>query len=129
MKAFSFSERSLRLMDGVHPDLLKVVRRAMETTSGDFVVLEGVRSPDRQRQLFENGASRTLNSRHLTGHAIDLAPWVDQQIPWQDWSAFAALAQTMKHAARELDVPLTWGGDWKNLKDGPHFELPRESYP
>ncbi|AUH51663.1 peptidase M15 [Chromobacterium sp. ATCC 53434] len=129
MSAFSFSERSLRLMDGVHPDLVKVVRRAMENTPSDFVVLEGVRSPERQQQLFQNGASRTLNSRHLTGHAIDLAPWIDQQIPWQDWPAFAALAQTMKLAARELGIPITWGGDWKNLKDGPHFELPRESYP
>ena len=76
-----------------------------------------------------NGHSKTMNSRHLTGHAVDLAPMVNNRIPWDDWHAFAHVAKAMKQAAKAMELPLQWGGDWKNFRDGPHFELPRECYP
>ncbi len=106
-----------------------IVRRALILSTLDFRVIEGIRTLERQRQLVRNGRSRTLNSRHLTGHAVDLAPMINNQIPWEDWSAFYRIAKTMKQAAQQMELPLQWGGDWKKFKDGPHFELPREVYP
>lgn len=125
MKLDARSERSLV---GVHPDLQRIVRRAAELTDVDFVVTEGLRTVARQKKLVQKGASRTMRSRHLTGHAIDLAAKVGGQIRW-DWPLYHKLAAAMKAAAESLGLPLTWGGDWKRFRDGPHFELPRESYP
>lgn len=124
---FVFSERSLRRLNGVHADLVAVVKRALELSEVDFAVIEGLRTIERQRDLVISGASRTLNSRHLTGHAVDLAPVVGGILSW-DWKHFYPLAAAMKLAAKELKIPLTWGGDWKEFKDGPHFELDRKHY-
>lgn len=126
--SFRFSARSLKAMEGVHPDLVRVMHRALELSPLDFVVTEGLRSRERQKLLFAQGASKTLNSRHITGHAVDLAPWLGGQIRW-DWPLFHQLAAAVKQAAQELGVPIVWGGDWRTFKDGPHFELDRKSYP
>lgn len=126
---FRFGQISEHNLRGIHPDLVLIVRRALTLSTVDFRVIEGVRTSERQRQLVRNGSSKTLNSRHLTGHAVDLAPMVNNQIPWEDWSAFHLVAKAMKQAAKEMELPLQWGGDWKTFKDGPHFELPREIYP
>jgi peptidoglycan L-alanyl-D-glutamate endopeptidase CwlK len=83
---------------------------------------------DRQRSLFNSGASQTLNSRHLTGHAVDLGAWVDGGIRW-DWPLYDRIANAMKRAANAEKVPIQWGGDWTSFKDGPHFQLPRDKYP
>lgn len=120
--------RAERNLSGVHPDLARIVRRAAEITPVDFTVTEGLRTPERQRRLVASGASRTLNSRHLNGHAVDLAAKVDGKVRW-DWPLYAELAKAMKAAAAGLDLPLVWGGDWRRFRDGPHFELPREAYP
>ncbi|HHL2458338.1 TPA: M15 family metallopeptidase [Yersinia enterocolitica] len=126
---FRFGQISEHNLRGIHPDLVLIVRRALTLSTVDFRVIEGVRTSERQRQLVRNGNSKTLNSRHLTGHAVDLAPMVNNQIPWDDWRAFDQVALAMKQAAKEMELPLQWGGDWKTFKDGPHFELPREVYP
>lgn len=120
--------RAERNLSAVHPDLVRIVRRAAQISAVDFTVTEGLRTAERQRRLVAAGASRTLNSRHLSGHAVDLAVKVDGKVRW-DWPLYARLAEAMKAAALELDLPLTWGGDWKRFRDGPHFELPREAYP
>lgn len=121
----SRSETNLR---GVHADLVKVVRRAAELSPVPFTVIEGLRTVERQRQLVAQGASKTMNSRHITGHAVDLAPHrPDGQIAF-DWPLYHKLAPAMKQAAQELGVAITWGGDWK-WKDGPHFELNWSAYP
>ena len=104
---------------------MAVVKRAIEITKQDFSVIEGIRSVERQKELFKSGASTTMNSRHITGHAVDLAPY---PVSW-DWEYFYPMADAMKQAAEELDVDLEWGGDWKTFKDGPHFQLSRKSYP
>lgn len=117
-----FSRNKLK---GVHPDLVAVVGRAIQLTEQDFRVIEGIRTVERQRQLVAKGASKTMNSRHLTGHAVDIAPW---PITW-DWEHFYPIADAMKEAARELDIPLEWGGDWNSFKDGPHWQLPWREYP
>lgn len=126
--SFRFSRRSRSRMKGVHPDLIAVAERAIKTTPIDFLVTEGLRTSSRQAALVKAGASRALKSRHLTGHAIDIAALVDGKVRW-DWPLYPRLAAAFKAAARELDVAIVWGGDWPTLRDGPHFELDRRRYP
>jgi len=122
---YKLSLRSKQRLSGVHPDLVDVVKRAIEITEQDFSVTEGIRHIERQRQLVATGKSTTLNSRHLTGHAVDLVPY---PVSW-DWEHFYPIADAMKQAAEELDVDLEWGGDWKSFPDGPHFQLNWQKYP
>lgn len=123
-----FSKRSLSTLEGVHPDLVRVAHRAIAISAIDFMVTEGLRTRERQAQLLKAGASKTMNSRHITGHAIDVAAMVSGQIRW-DWPLYPKIAAAFKQAAAELGVPIIWGGDWRTLKDGPHFELDRAKYP
>jgi peptidoglycan L-alanyl-D-glutamate endopeptidase CwlK len=125
---FTLSDRSMWQLHGVHKDLIAVVTRAIEITVVDFVVIEGLRTPEKQKALMDSGATRTLNSRHITGHAVDLAAWAAGEVRW-DWPLYKDIAVAMKAAASELSVPIQWGGDWKTFKDGPHFELTRKAYP
>jgi len=120
--------RAEKSLVGVHPDLVRIVRRAAEITSTDFTVTEGLRTIARQKQLMAVGATRTMRSRHLTGHAVDLAAKVNGTIRW-DWPLYSRLAVAMKTAAEGLNLPIEWGGDWRTFKDGPHFQLPWASYP
>lgn len=124
----TWSQRSRRSLAGVHPDLVRVAFRALEISPLDFVVTQGLRTLDQQRSMVRSGASRTMNSRHLTGHAIDIAALVDGEVRW-DWPLYPRIAAAFKRASAELDVPIVWGGDWKSLRDGPHFELDRSRYP
>ena len=126
--AFTLGTRSRANLQGVHPDLVKVVQRAIQITEQDFTVIEGLRDIKRQEELLRKGATQTMNSRHLTGHAVDVAPWVNGQISW-DWKYYPEMAKAMKDAAKELKVDLEWGGNWKSFKDGPHFQLTWRSYP
>lgn len=128
MKLNTASESRLR---GVHPDLVRVVRRcAADWTDPEtgFIVTCGLRTVKEQRLLYEKGATRTMRSRHLSGHAVDLAVSVQGQVRW-DWPLYAKLAKAMKAAAKAEKVPLEWGGDWTTFKDGPHFQLPWAKYP
>ena len=126
--AFKFSERSRERLKGVHPDLVSVMELALTKTPVDFTVLEGLRTLDRQKQLVKSGASQTMNSRHLTGHAVDIAPLLNGQVSW-DWPLYHRIAPVVKQAARELGVPIDWGGDWTTFKDGPHWQLSWAEYP
>ena len=122
------SRRSRDRLVGVHPDLVRVVEAAIARTPVDFMITEGLRTPERQAALVRAGASRTLNSRHLTGHAVDVCALVDGKVRW-DWPLYPRIAGAFKAAALVLDVPIIWGGDWPRLRDGPHFELDRSRYP
>jgi len=117
----------LRLQD-VHPDLVKVVERAIQLSEIDFTVLEGRRTKERQAELLKAGATTTMNSRHLTGHAVDLGAFVGGEVRW-DWPLYHKIAAAVKQAAKEVGVPIEWGGDWKTFKDGPHYQLPWRAYP
>jgi peptidoglycan L-alanyl-D-glutamate endopeptidase CwlK len=128
MSNFKLSRRSLERMQGVHPDLVKVVLLAIQLTEVDFGITEGVRTIEKQREYYAKGASKTMNSRHLTGHAVDLAAYIGSEVRW-DWPLYHKIADAMKRAANSLNVPIVWGGDWKSFKDGPHFELDRKVYP
>jgi peptidoglycan L-alanyl-D-glutamate endopeptidase CwlK len=121
-------QRSLSRLEGVHPDLVRVVKKAAAMSHLDFTVLEGLRTQARQKQLMDLGATKTMNSRHLTGHAVDLAPMVGSTVRW-DWPLYHQLAVIIKDAAKAENVPIQWGGDWRTFKDGPHWELPWKVYP
>lgn len=154
MSQFSLSKKSLGRLDGVHDDLVRVVKRSIDITQIDFSVLEGIRSNARQAQLVASGASKTMDGRHLTGHAVDLAAYVAGSPRW-DWPLYYKLAEAVQQAAKELGVQIVWGGVWdrvlneignpvdevatyvlrrkalgkKAFIDGPHFELSRKEYP
>ena len=122
---YRLSNKSLQKLEGVHPDMVAVVKLAISITGQDFSVGEGLRSVSRQKELVATGKSTTMNSRHITGHAVDLFPY---PLSW-DWEYFYPIADAMKAAAKELKIDLEWGGDWKSFPDGPHFQLSWEGYP
>ena len=125
---FKLSSTSEKKLEGVHPDLIKVVRRAIEISEVDFRVGEGMRTVAQQKKNVAKGVSWTMNSRHLTGHAVDLLALIGGKVTWS-WAPYYKIAAAMKQSASELGVPIVWGGDWKKTKDGPHFELDRKKYP
>lgn len=128
MSDYKLSRRSLERLQKIHPDLVSVVMRAIQLTEVDFGVTEGVRTIEKQREYVAKGASKTMNSRHLTGHAVDLVAYVGAEVRW-DWPLYHKISAAMKSAAKELGVAIVWGGDWASFADGPHFELDRRFYP
>lgn len=135
---FLLGEKSLERLSTVKPQLQSVVKRAIELSTVDFRVIEGIRTLERQQYLLRKGATRTLKSKHLTGDAVDLAPIIDGQVSW-DWQYFHPIAEAMKKAAAEQDILIRWGGTWlplsvtspvngkfalsKSFPDGPHYEV------
>lgn len=126
--SFKLGKRSLSNLEGVHPDLVKVVKRAIELTQVDFTVIEGLRTKERQAQLLKEKKTTTKNSRHLTGHAVDLAAWVDGTVSW-NWDHYYKIAKAVKQAAKELNISIEWGGEWRSFPDAPHWQLPWSKYP
>ena len=155
MSTFKLGSKSLKELEGVHADLVAVVKRAIEITSQDFTVHDGKRTPEEQQQLVNSGASQTLNSRHISGHAVDLVPFINGKPRWE-WTPIYRIADAVRLAAKELSIPLRWGGAWdiaftdtedaphdlavdytnrrramgkSAFLDGPHYELPKDKYP
>lgn len=123
-----YSKRSINNLKGIHPDLRRVIDRALQDGPLDFIVIEGLRTMQRQRELVTSGASKTMNSRHLTGHAVDLLP-IGKDGPAFDWPLYDKLGPAVKAAADAEGVEITWGGDWTKFRDGPHFQLSWDAYP
>jgi peptidoglycan L-alanyl-D-glutamate endopeptidase CwlK len=123
--SYKLGPKSLMNLKGVHPDLQRVVERAIGISESDFTVLEGLRSLERQKTLLAAGKSKTLHSRHITGHAVDIIPF---PVSW-DWKDYPPIEKAMKQAAKDLGVDLEWGGDWKSFPDAPHHQLSYKSYP
>lgn len=123
---FVWSQRSLRELAGVHPDLRRVCDLALTLSPVDFVITDGRRTEAEQRQHVASGASKTMKSRHLTGHAIDFAPLIGGKVRWE-MAYCRQVADAFKVAAKQLGIPIVWGGDWR-WKDGPHVELSRTAY-
>lgn len=156
VSGFTLSKRSRDNLIGVHPDLVKVVERAIEITEQDFLVGCGVRSIATQRKYVRTGASKTMNSRHLKAsngysHAVDLWMWKDGGISWDtsgsessyvvsnkdDYVNYQEIGTAMLLASLELGIPIRWGADWDgdgqhtdhSFIDWVHFELPISKYP
>ncbi len=155
MAQYKLGKTSSKELQGVHADLVAVVARAIQLTTQDFSVHDGIRTLAEQQQLVAKGASTTLDSRHLSGHAVDLVPYINGKLRWE-WEPLYAIADAVRIAARELHKPLRWGGAWdidftsstestedlvtlyvarrkaaglRAFIDGPHFELPKAFYP
>lgn len=155
MGQFTLGAKSLAELEGVHPDLVAIVRRAIELSSQDFAVHDGIRTLAQQQELVNAGASQTLDSRHITGHAVDLVPYINGKLRWE-WQPIYRIADAVRMAAKEQGTPIRWGGAWdvdfgasaegpedivagyvarrrkaglRAFIDGPHFELPKASYP
>lgn len=126
--SYRLSRRSFERMEGVHTDLQRLVIAALTLSPVDFMVTEGLRSLDRQAALFKVGASRTMRSRHLSGHAVDIAALVGGKVRW-DWPLYERISLAFKEASVTTGIPIVWGGDWPRLRDGPHYELDRKAYP
>jgi peptidoglycan L-alanyl-D-glutamate endopeptidase CwlK len=128
----TFNEASKNTIQGIHPDLLRVVARARELAKIDFEVVPktgGIRTEALQRKLKAGGHSQAKVGRHTIGHAIDLVPVHNGRIDFKDMKGFEEIKNAMAAAAEEFDVPIQWGGNWKKLVDKPHFELDRKVYP
>ncbi|MBI5461559.1 MAG: M15 family metallopeptidase [Gammaproteobacteria bacterium] len=155
MGQYKLGNKSLKELTGVHQDLVAVVSRTIELTVQDFAVHDGIRTLEEQRRLVASGASQTLDSRHITGHAVDLVPYINNKLRWE-WELIYKIADAVRAAAKELGTPIRWGGAWdltltdtddatedlvadysarrrqagkKAFIDGPHFELPKMLYP
>ena len=125
--------RTEKNLKSVHPDLAKVFRLAYGRAAVKPVITSEPRTLAEQRKLVANGASRTMNSRHLPSsdgfvRALDICFFIDGKISWKP-SLYKTFADIMKAAAKELKIPIEWGGDWRTFKDGPHFQLPWKQYP
>jgi peptidoglycan L-alanyl-D-glutamate endopeptidase CwlK len=124
---YNFGNKSLEKLSTVHPDLQKLFKEAITNSPYDFSITEGVRSLERQKELVAAKKSTTMHSRHLTGHAVDIAVIVDGKISW-DIRVYKAVADHIKNVAKLMSIPIEWGGDWKSFIDGPHFQLPEKVY-
>lgn len=113
---FKLSNRSLSRLDKVNPNLVKVVKRAIEISDVDFTVTEGLRTLETQRLYVKQGKSQTMKSKHLDGLAVDLAAYVNNTVSW-DFDHYFKIADAMRKAAIELKTQVKWGGAWRFLND------------
>ena len=123
-----FGLQSKAKLSTVHKSLQDLFYAAIGEAPYDFSITEGLRSLERQKQLFKEGKSKTMNSRHLTGNAVDVCIIIDGKTSW-DFNDYIKLADYIKKIAKAINVPIVWGGDWESFRDGPHFELDRKVYP
>lgn len=131
MSNVQLGKRSVEKLSGVNKNLIAVLMKACETMPFDITVIEGVRSAERQQELLKAGATKVSVSRHMSGNAIDIAPY---PIDWNDKEKFRIVAHHMFAAAKELGITIRWGGNWSrenelvkpvsSFVDMPHFELP-----
>jgi peptidoglycan L-alanyl-D-glutamate endopeptidase CwlK len=123
-----FGLQSKAKLNTVHKSLQDLFYAAIGEAPYDFSITEGLRSLERQKQLFRDGKSKTMNSRHLTGNAVDVCIIIDGKASW-DFDKYVELAEYIKKIAKAVNVPIVWGGDWQSFRDGPHYELDRKVYP
>lgn len=128
MNQYKFSLRSEKNLQGVNSDLIRLVRQALMLSEIDFGITEGLRAIEKQKQLVKEGKSRTMNSRHLSGHAVDIIAYPEGEVSWE-FNDYKQIANAFKEASIQLKIPLEWGGDWPDFRDGPHFQLPWKYYP
>ena len=124
---FALSQRSKDRLKGIHPDLVKVIEEAIKNSPLDFSITEGLRTKERQKELFSAGKSMTMNSRHITGHAVDIAVIKDGTVTW-DSKYYVPVLDHIKTIAKQFNIPIVCGGDWVTFKDYPHIELHRSKY-
>jgi len=155
MGVFVLNAGSKKELLRVHEALVSIVEKAVQLSVQEFAVHDGIRTIAEQQQMVQRGASKTLDSRHVSGHAVDLVPYINGKLRWE-WPPIYLIADAMRIGAQELKIPLRWGGAWdvdftnsmeppedlvanyvarrkkqglSAFIDGPHFELQRSQYP
>lgn len=128
----NLSDHSIQKLIGVHPDLVKVAE--MASLHADFIVVYGVRTVAEEAVMVAKGASQTMHSRHLKNKqgfacAIDIAAMHNGAVDWKHINLYQDIHVAFMAAAKQLNVPLEWGGDWTTLKDWGHYQLPWKDYP
>ena len=128
---YSFSVKSLNLLNNpkLNPSLRTLFMEAIKDAPLDFTIIETVRTKEKQLEYVTKGASKTMRSRHIPEtnssgfcEAVDAAPY---PIDWNDKERFKKLAAHILKKANQLNIPITWGGNFKTLVDMPHYELKR----
>lgn len=122
-----FGAASALKLSTVHPDLQRVFKEAISDAPYDFSITCGIRTKEEQKKLFDAGKSTTMKSRHLTGNAVDVCVIIDGKASW-NFEHYSNLSVHILKKAKELGIPVVWGGSWESFKDGPHFELDRNVY-
>lgn len=120
--------KELTMLAGAHPDLQRLVKAAFPLIPGEARVIEVRRTIERQKQLVAQGASKTMKSRHLTGHAVDIVPLENGKVSWR-WPLFWPIVEAMEKTSKRLGIPHEAGARWKSFPDGPHHQLPWVKYP
>ena len=119
---YKFSERSLRNLKGVDEKLVNLMIEVLSISPHDFGITEGLRTIEKQKEYIKTGKSQTMNSYHLKGKAVDIVVYKDKKVTW-DLKYYKEIADIVKKIAVEKGLKITWGGDWKTLVDGPHFQI------
>lgn len=119
---YKFSKRSLDNLKGVDERLVKLMKEVLTISPYDFGITEGLRTIEKQKEYVRTGKSQTMNSYHLKGKAVDIVVYKDREVTWK-LDYYKEIADIVKEIAKEKGLKITWGGDWKTLVDGPHFQL------
>lgn len=119
---YKFSKRSLDNLKGVDERLVKLMEEVLSISPYDFGITEGLRSIEKQEEYVRTGKSQTMNSYHLKGKAVDIVVYKDREVTWK-LDYYKEIADLVKKIAEHDGLKITWGGDWKTLVDGPHFQL------
>jgi peptidoglycan L-alanyl-D-glutamate endopeptidase CwlK len=117
--SYSLGAQSRAELAGVHPDLVRVVERAIAITKQDFSVHDGLRTEAEQNAYVKKGVSQTMKSMHMRqadgfGHAVDLVPFINGKLRWE-WPPIYVIAAAVRQAAVELGVKVRWGGCWETI--------------
>lgn len=129
-----FSKRSRERLQGVEEELAELMEEAIKESPIDFMIVDGLRTKEQQMELYAQGRTKPGKivtkvdgvkrlSKHQTGKAVDICPWVNGKLDWNDPEKFKTIANHIKNVAEELAIDVIWGGDWKGSWDKPHFEL------
>ena len=119
---FKFSSRSKERLKGVDEKLVDIIETSLMESPYDFGITEGLRTIEKQKEYVKAGKSQTMKSYHLRGKAVDIVIYKDGKVTW-DLKYYKEVADVIKSVAKSKGVRITWGGDWKTLVDGPHFQI------
>ena len=123
MTKYKFSKRSLQNIEGIDYRLIILLGLMLDYSPYDFVVIEGVRTEERQKQLVADGKSKTMKSKHLTGSAFDIAMLDENgEVTW-DKKYYGAFAEQFIRLANRLGFNVECGCYWQNFVDACHFQI------
>lgn len=136
MSNFKFSQRSINNLQFVDKDLVETCYLALDLSTVDFGISEGLRTKSKQKELFDDGKTQTMNSKHLDNPstpdiidswAIDVYAYVNGSVSWEI-KHYIQIAEAFRQAGIELNNKIRWGGSWTILNNEPSAEVAYENY-